>query len=229
MLLTKNQEILKSFISSKNIQYLYHFTPLENVKSILKYGIFNRDLVDVCIRNGSVIKVTDQERFENARWAICCSISWINNKMLYVKEQNLGLTFAILELDIEILYIYNCVFTPKNAASADMRLLIQQFRQKDSKLDQIKTLFSDNQSLDIFFPDNVQSEVLVDTEKIDVKYIRKIHVRNAAHQRQLIDDSIHPELITISKKLFYNRPLKQELLDLQELLAFDDEDWNTIL
>lgn len=104
---------IKAFLEERNISFLVHFTPKENLDSIRKNGLVLRNKLP------SLAVVTDSKRYDGGD-GICLSISKPNFRMLK-KKYDQGFDLALLILKKEILYEKKCLFFPHNAASAEYR------------------------------------------------------------------------------------------------------------
>ena len=65
-----------------------HFTPFENVGSILKYGIMSNEEINK--KDFHSLKV-DNNRFDGRENFICTSVSFPNSRLLRFKQYSLGL------------------------------------------------------------------------------------------------------------------------------------------
>ena len=73
----------------KNIKYLYHFTPIVNIPSILKFGLLSRDQfenTDVALYNNLCGLYTDKNRYDGRKEYISCSINKPFYEMLKMKR-----------------------------------------------------------------------------------------------------------------------------------------------
>ena len=114
-LLDSEEFLISQVIKRRNIRWLCHFTPRENLENIRRNGLKTRDLLssrDSCF--------TDQARFDRYRNAICLSISKPNIWMFNRKKEQ-GFDLCLLLINPEILYKKNCLFYPYNAATASFR------------------------------------------------------------------------------------------------------------
>lgn len=166
---------LEQFVSSRGITAVYHFTPVVNLPSICKHGILSRADAEAINYPNAIFP--DKHRYDGATWAVCCSIQWPNHKMLYWASKKVD--FALLLLDPSVLWEFDCVFLPKNAAHHDMCWHIPFMRTDDmNRLNQLEKLFPDEPDLRKSdwraYPDDVQAEVLIDASPIDMRYCRRI-------------------------------------------------------
>lgn len=114
--LSAEEQEIKSIIERRNIQWLCHFTPRENLDRILENGLLQRNEL-----NAGAIK-TDIYRYDSYSDAICLSISK-PNKWMFEKKRTQGFDLCLLLIKPEILFKKKCLFFPHNAATACYRYL----------------------------------------------------------------------------------------------------------
>lgn len=182
------------YLLARNVKYLVHFTPIENIDSILKNGIcsvFNQ------IRNGINSLRPDKDRFDGLLDFISCSISFPNYKYKYSKEINENIRFAVILLDIELLKTYN---------SGEILLSVENAAKNTPFAKSIDELFSEvaynritgNKStrkelkINEYDTTNPQSEILI-KGNIDKKYIEAICLYSHDYY-ELIEKGIQSEL-----------------------------------
>lgn len=173
---------IRSFAQTKGIAEVVHFTPLENLPSIARScTLYNRVILDDPTSSEKCV-ITDYQRGDGARWAVCCTIEWPNFRMLSQKRRFQGQEFAILVLDASLLWELNCVFLPVNAATTHISSRIPQMRQDIyGKAKQLRDLYphvDERPEEWQKYPTDIQAEVLVDEQAIDLKrYGRNIIFR----------------------------------------------------
>lgn len=104
------QLLTVQLIEQRNIRWLCHFTPRQNLESIKRIGLRTRDFLD----NNAVF--TDLFRYDKNSQAICLSISK-PNKWMFNKKREQGLDLCLLLIDPSVLYNKHCLFYPHNAAT----------------------------------------------------------------------------------------------------------------
>ena len=72
---------IKEIVKSREIDYLFHFTQLQNLESILEHGLLSRNSME---RVGAVGEINDPYRFNGQLGAISCSIWSPNYKLFYL-------------------------------------------------------------------------------------------------------------------------------------------------
>ena len=116
----RKNEIRKICCEEIGIETLVHFTHVQNLKSILQYGLIGRSqLKEMSLE----FKYNDQVRLEGQRKAICLSISFPNYKMFYKYRcaNSPDSNWVVLFLKSSILWELNCKFYMENAASNNAR------------------------------------------------------------------------------------------------------------
>lgn len=114
MLEIKEVVLIKEIIKKRNIKWLCHFTPRENLEFIKKDGLQPRNLIT------HQYQVTDTGRFDRFKNSICLSISK-PNKWIFDKKKESGLDLCLLLISPDILFEKECLFYPHNAATASYR------------------------------------------------------------------------------------------------------------
>lgn len=157
-LVQDNKSQIKNFIVSKNIQSLFHFTRLENVKSILENGLVPRHPAPPF-----PILSTDEERFDRRLDCVCLSISFPNYKMFYQIRKNRfpSSTWCVLSLKPDILFDLPCLFFSQNAARYGHIYDRRDWRSASALENLYQTETRPNQ-LPSAFPTDVQAEVQVE-------------------------------------------------------------------
>ncbi|MGD9901436.1 MAG: DarT ssDNA thymidine ADP-ribosyltransferase family protein [Spirochaetales bacterium] len=192
-------EKLEHCIKERELEFLYHFTDIENLTSILENGLLSKDKLN----NLQVIyNSNDSDRLENKTDCICCSIEYPNNRLRYTYEINYKTQFIIIELDINLLRGKNSYCSPSNAArNAGREIMPISF---------IENLFIRNEnSSQIFkkFPTDEQAEVLVKGH-IELCYVTKIYVKDLLAKMIVISELENKKLqipVIIDNSIFYRR------------------------
>ncbi|WP_448374820.1 DarT ssDNA thymidine ADP-ribosyltransferase family protein [Fervidobacterium sp.] len=174
MLAQEKKNILKQEIRKRGISHLVHFTPLNNLNSILRHGLL--PITELKKRNIPYIS-TDPQRIDGYSNAVCLSISFPNYLMFYsVRQKYREREWAILLLKPDILWEKDCAFNWKNASCKEISRI---------PIEQMKTLNAFFQMFDnehgirdlLGLPDRYttdpQAEVFV-FDRIEQKYIEFI-------------------------------------------------------
>lgn len=169
---------IKDILKQRNIEFLCHFTRLENLESILTYGLipraylyneeFNHNL------NLSIDGIfNDEHRYDGKPEATCLSISFPNSSMFYrLRCSNNNVKWAVVVLSAQVLIDKNCAFYPTNAANSSLSSKPVVDFQGGTALNRL--FEGDNVSRQYLLdkdPTDVQAEVLV-FDKIEPRYIR---------------------------------------------------------
>lgn len=112
---------IEQIMGSRGIKYLCHFTPINNLESILNNGLYPRDYID---ENLPDTIWTDADRLEGMRNGVCLSLSFPNDQMFYSKRMQREdiESWAVIILDARrVISNHNCAFFQTNAAFADYR------------------------------------------------------------------------------------------------------------
>lgn len=115
LVLDSEQLLISQVVGNRNIRWLCHFTPRENLESIKKNGLKTRDLLFSWENT-----FTDLSRFDQYSNAICLSISK-PNKWMFNRKVEQGFDLCLLLISPEVLYRKNCLFYPHNAATASYK------------------------------------------------------------------------------------------------------------
>ena len=105
------------FIRNRNISSLYHFTKLNNLKSILDNGLLS---VKYLKESNTKYMNNDNLRLDKVLNGISLSISYPNYRMFYKYRslpENCGVIWCVIELNPQLLIDKDCIFYTSNAAS----------------------------------------------------------------------------------------------------------------
>lgn len=159
----------ENIAGSSGIHYLCHFTPINNLESILNNGLYPRDYID---NNLPDAIWTDADRSEGMRNGICLSISFPNDQMFYSKRmqhKDIEL-WAVIILDAnKIISNHDCAFFQTNAAfggykgksSRDFMHSRAFSSLFDEQVENRNGILSREKNLANEFPTDVQAEVIV--------------------------------------------------------------------
>ena len=185
----ENRKKCKEIAKNRKVKYFVHFTHLNNLDSILNYGLLTRDDLDhgkcglrtnVGYQDRANCYVTDTERRDNMRDTISLSVTSPNRRMFYVKR---GMFFqkdrdrnhwCIIRLKANTVLDHNCCFFADNAArheyADDYEGGIPK-KQRNTVFD-FASLFRFYTGAD-GYPDTNQAEVMC-TERIPVNEIDSV-------------------------------------------------------
>ncbi|EIV8656333.1 DUF4433 domain-containing protein [Vibrio parahaemolyticus] len=109
---------MENAVKQKKIEYLWHFTKLENVNSIFQSGIVPRATLEA---NQSNVAYNDQHRLDGFKTASCLSIGHPNYKMFYsLRQQDPSVEWVVFGVKAEVLWTKDCAFCTTNAANSSV-------------------------------------------------------------------------------------------------------------
>jgi hypothetical protein len=207
---------LSTWLQGREINEMFHFSPLANLESILRQGL-------ITIRELKLAKATfkanDHDRFDNTG-GICTSLGFPNYKLLYRAQGERDLSPVILKISPLALFEIAWIAVPTNAAGKEMR---NYFKGQPEKLIGITALtrmfeesvsFSDSNEvtrsqlgLPVSFPTDPQAEVIF-LERIPTHYILALCVPDETTEslvKGVLAQSGIPVEIEIRADLFSNR------------------------
>jgi hypothetical protein len=169
---------MEQFLKERRIDWLMHFTRVENLPSILMHGLLpksNLEFEDI------EHFFNDKYRYDNCEDAVCTTIEFPNYKMFYpLRDSNSE--WVVLLLDAKIMYDLDCAFCVTNAGTEKIyNTPIIERKGKKALLKLFDELPSgpSRKVLGIadYYPTNPQAEVLV-FDCIPIKYIIKVLFEN---------------------------------------------------
>lgn len=195
---------MENAVRNRKIEYVWHFTKIENLDSILKNGLIPRAYLEA--ENASV-EYNDSYRLDECKDANCLSIGHPNYKMFYrLRQNNPRQEWVIIIVDSKILWSKECAFCYENAASHKVTcipILIRKsvksfeslFKPADDKPDRQTLGLPDD------CPTNPQAEVLV-FGLIEPEYIVGAIVSSKERENELKE--IYPDFAFVYNKGFYS-------------------------
>jgi hypothetical protein len=167
---------LPLFLEARKINKLFHFTPVQNIKSIFKFGILG---IDELQRRGIEFKSSDRSRSDPIPNGICVSLTNANDYMLSRKLSQ-GFHMALLELKpaLEILSNLTFIASPGNFGRQDHKTRILNWPEKYCGGNGISNLFTNEPIREKYGllssqPTDPQSE-LIFLDPIPSKFISKV-------------------------------------------------------
>lgn len=164
---------MEAAVEKRKIKFVWHFTRLENLDSILLNGLVPRAILEA--QSTSAI-YNDAYRLDGEKAANCLSIGHPNYKMFFsLRQHNPQQEWVVLACKPSILWLKDCAFCYENAASSNVKAIPLASRKG---LGAFEKLFSPADGkpcrTDLKLPDdcptNPQAEVLV-FDIIEPKYI----------------------------------------------------------
>ena len=203
----KNQ--IKEEVDKRNITQVIHCTTINNLSGIMRYGIFS---ISKLKENEIAYEKLDNERFDNRKSYISCSISKRNTH--YFAAKGLSFKNGLIEITIDpkILFEKKCLFLYYNAASYQFIFMdekslmgVTPFRKmfdpllKDPRKEQLGSFIRSN-STKLSETTKEQAEVMI-PDSIELNYIISI--------------KLNEKLLTEDIKLIFNQN-NIEIIDSEE-------------
>ncbi|MCR5012476.1 MAG: DUF4433 domain-containing protein [Lachnospiraceae bacterium] len=157
---------MREFIEKREIEALYHFTNVKNLKSIFEHGLLSRETLK---DRGVSYEFNDNVRYDQCQNALCTSIEWPNYKMFCkIRNDCPEKHWAVLRLNAKrILLELDCAYCWTNAGDKSMYEKLLEDRKGSQAF---ISLFDDKEGFPSradkpvtadFYPTNPQAEVLV--------------------------------------------------------------------
>ena len=146
---------------TRNIDKMIHFTRLENVPWIIRYGLIPREYLELNLLKMVIAPYfSDSKRLDQKSEFNCTSLTFPNYKMFYQKRRSSNHSWAVIVIDSKVLEKYFFSFTKDNLAGANANVFYD--------CDGAEQLFERPQlrrqlSLNEAQPTNPQSEALCDS------------------------------------------------------------------
>lgn len=106
---------MQNEVENREIEYLWHFTKVENLDSILNNGLIPREILE---QQSANVSYNDQYRLDGQKGANCLSLGHPNYKMFYsLRCQDSAQQWVVLAIKPEVLWVKDCAFCNENAAS----------------------------------------------------------------------------------------------------------------
>lgn len=164
--------------AKRNIDRLFHFTPVDHLDSVLQRGLL---VPSACKAQNVGMKPNDQERHDRQD-AICLSVEWPNWQLFWrFHLQDEHRPWAIIQLDHSVLWEKRVCFNPTNAADNSVRFESFASRGGVAKFVEMFEDWGDKKRADLGIPPhfttNPQAEVLC-LDPIEPAYFSAIHVKD---------------------------------------------------
>jgi hypothetical protein len=163
---------IRALVRERKIPYLVHFTPKNNLDSILSDGLLSRNALI-----GRQFTATDEHRTDGWLDWISLSLSFPNYKMFYPKRNQLQEVdgWVVLLIRSDVLWELECKYFLTNAASSEMRAFPEEYW---SSCKALKDMFGQDEyrkGIPTWYTTDPQAEVMV-KEQIPINFIRKVVV-----------------------------------------------------
>lgn len=161
---------IRTFVRSRKITKVIHFTPGANLPSIVEHGFLSRTALE---RLGVPFEYTDDKRLDGYLDGLSVSIENKNDRMFYIKKLEKPRNWCIFELHSSVLWERDCAFFKGNAASS---YRVHNLKDERRKVEALESMFEGNKRSPMCpdnCPDDVQAEVVV-FDGVPRSYIRTI-------------------------------------------------------
>lgn len=191
---TTRDALLRFLKDERGVEDLVHYTPLDNVPHILRFGLVPRaHLMIPAVRMALNPRFTDAVRDEDFLEKNCLSISSPNWKLFFAHRrrfQRVHWQWAVLRLDPAVAAEFVCEFVPTNAANSKV--------QHVSGLEAARRVFSGEAlrrklGLASHEATDPQAEVLTDSV-IPPSMIREICVESESARESLASRGVEARL-----------------------------------
>ena len=178
---------MENEVKKRNIKYLFHFTRLENLNSILINGLIPRLNLE---QDDADVTYNDDYRLDRFKNANCLSISHPNYKMFYkLRSKYYSQEWVVIAFKPDVLWEKDCAFCFDNASSSNVISITIEFRKSLLAFEGLFYPFPDKPSrsamdLNDSVPTSPQAEVLV-FDIIEPKFILGVVTQNEELQNQL--------------------------------------------
>lgn len=194
---------ISDFMEQRGILHLCHFTRVENLESILKYGLVPRSFLD-----DEQAIVNDAFRYDRCENAVCTTIEFPNYKMFYqLRCDNPNTQWAVLRLDAQILTDFDCAFCQVNAGSAASFTIPLSERKGADALAKLYAPVVDGVRRSLLippsYPTSPQAEVLV-FNTIPPEYIEAVYF-NSVEVLRFFKSMAYPVHMTVDTDWFSPR------------------------
>jgi len=172
--------------NQRGVDFLLHFTRVENVGSILEHGLIPKDQ---CTQREIAAVINDELRLDGFPNATCLSIGFPNYKMFYaMRQRDKSVQWAVFAIDRSVLWTKDCAFCVANAASGSVTQIPIANRKTLAAFERMYDEYPDRPprstlGISAGAPTNPQAEVLV-FEQIEPQLI----VGVAFNSAQLVED-----------------------------------------
>jgi hypothetical protein len=156
--------MIQQAVKARKIDYVWHFTRLQNLHRILTYGLQSRASLDA---SGADFEFNDEYRFDYQREAICCSLGHPNYKMFYkLRQEKPGIEWVVLGIAPSVLWEKDCAFCVENAASNNVTCIPIELRKGPEAFNRLFSEIAGKPkrsalNLPDYCPTNPQAEILI--------------------------------------------------------------------
>lgn len=183
---------IRDVAHARQIPFLVHFTPLNNVRSIIEHGLMsksnlqNKNLEHIC---------TDNSRGDGWLDWISLSIAFPNYKMLTRKRKDMPKSlvggWAIVRLQPRVLWELNCKFMITNAANSSYWFYRSAEQSSPESFELMFAHTNERQHIPYYFTTDPQAEVMAE-HAVPIKYIEEIVTANSTDAKLLTNGQSIP-------------------------------------
>lgn len=219
---TESNLTIEGILANRQISELVHFTKLENLTSIIKYGLFS---VDQLAEQGIKYHFNDDKRLDGRTDCICTSVHFPNPANLKIfRDKYPGCSWVIIVLDAQLILNHVCFFAEHNAATSRIKNNIERRKSPEAFegmfAETVQGKINTDGTIDVYsrkqmhndiscLPTSYQAEILV-KDHIEQKYIKGAFFMNEKDMKQYqdilaakeIDVGVFPELFTLYRNDF---------------------------
>lgn len=181
----EDEQEFSRFLEEKKIKHLVHFTHVDNIKNILKFGLIPRIFLQEKFINLALKPVfSDDQRHDGREEVNFLSVSFPNYKMFFTKRKRKPNPdeWAVILFDLNVIRKHVCEFSASNSSSLDSESI--------EGIEGIKKMFFNSQLREqLRLPDHYttdpQAEVL-ESSVIPPSWIKEIHLKSENSKNKLI-------------------------------------------
>lgn len=180
-------------VRNRGIEFVFHFTKIDNLDSIFKDGLIPRSILEV---SHAEYSFNDHHRIDGHQNASCLSVGHPNYKMFYrLRQENINQEWVVIVISAVILWQKDCAFCHENAASNSVRVIPIHLRKGVAAFERMFDPVPDKPDratlgLPDRCPTNPQAEILV-FDTIEPKFIVGAVVQSRERERELSEK--HPK------------------------------------
>lgn len=210
---------IQQIVAKRQIQHLFHFTPLDNLNAILTNGLCSRSYLHQCGTHGVYL---DTVRADGKLDFISLSVSFPNYRMFYTRRiHDESITWAVISLSPSLLWEITdreIQFFDTNAAYQKFRnisdvtlqsadafasLFLDSITNKDGQLARDNRLLPKD-------PTDVQAEIMVE-KHIEPRYIQYVIFNNQNDANQFTSLRQYPHFnFRLAPQLFSQREYSRQ-------------------
>lgn len=158
---------MEQIIENRNIEWLMHFTIIDNLESILENGLVPRNTLSMLESIGVKPIINDDSRYDSCTDANCMSIEFPNYKMFYtLRCNNPSSEWVVLAFEAKIINDFKCAFCYHNAGDSEIFTIPIEDRMTKNAFEGMfadRNGYPSREQLNIpeYYPTNPQAEILV--------------------------------------------------------------------